>query len=438
MLYAAIAAPTTPDGGPGGCIGRWRFRVASRTSSASIRRRTAGSTGSPRARPANAIDSAKSPHHDGRPLLRIGGGDLPTIAVDPKNDERRVQLVDVFWRTEDGGATWSAVRGSPGGDDYQKTWINPNNPDIILVVSDQGGVVSANRGVSWSNWYTQPTAAMYHVSTDNAFPYRVCGGQQDAGSACVDSRSNDGEITFHDWHPVNIQEYGIAAPDPEDPDHVFASARTNVSLYNRKTGQTTLVGPDMTPARGAGRFADRGPGVQSERAHDADQLVAARPDDALLRLERRVEDAGSRPPVDAHQPRSRARRIGPCRRAQASTRRGVTAGPQGAITALSPSPLRATVLWAGTDDGNIQVTKDGGATWTNVTPPAHQAVDAHLQYRCRALRCADRLCSGQHDAGRRSQPAFLAHARRRQDLDGDRQRHRAGRGRPTRSARTRG
>ena len=114
----------------------------------------------------------------------------------------------------------------------QKTWINPNNPDILLEVSDQGGVVSANRGVSWSNWYTQPTAAMYHVSTDNAFPYRVCGGQQDAGSACVASRSNDGEITFHDWHPVNIQEYGIAASDPADPDQVFASARTNVSLYN--------------------------------------------------------------------------------------------------------------------------------------------------------------------------------------------------------------
>src|SRR5689334_4933132 len=84
---------------------------------------------------------------------------------------------------------------------------------------------------------------MYHVSTDNTFAYRVCGGQQDSGSACVTSRSNDGEITFHDWHPVNIQEYGIAAPDPRDPDLVYGSARTGVSLYNRRTGQTTQVGP---------------------------------------------------------------------------------------------------------------------------------------------------------------------------------------------------
>ncbi|HEY8310965.1 MAG TPA: hypothetical protein VIG47_10440, partial [Gemmatimonadaceae bacterium] len=146
---------------------------------------------------------------DERPLVRIGGGDLPTIVVDPKNENVVYSSSTVFWRTEDGGLTWSAVRGAPGGDDYQKTWINPTNPNVLVVVADQGGVVSANRGLSWSSWYTQPTAAMYHVSTDDAFPYRVCGGQQDSGSACVDSRSMDGEITFHDWHPVNIQEYGI-------------------------------------------------------------------------------------------------------------------------------------------------------------------------------------------------------------------------------------
>ncbi|HEY5022980.1 MAG TPA: hypothetical protein VII30_10905, partial [Gemmatimonadaceae bacterium] len=183
---------------------------------------------------------------DPRPLARIGGGDLPTVTVDPKNENVIYSASVVMWRSENGGVTWTAVRGSPGGDDYQRVWVNPNNTDIILAISDQGGVISANRGVSWSNWYTQPTAAMYHVSTDNTFAYRVCGGQQDSGSACVDSRSPDGMITFHDWHPANIQEYGIAAPDPKDPDLVYGSARTNVSLYNRKTSQTTAVGPDMS------------------------------------------------------------------------------------------------------------------------------------------------------------------------------------------------
>src|SRR4051812_32824309 len=180
---------------------------------------------------------------DQRPLVRIGGGDLPTITVDPKNENVIYSCSTVFWRTEDGGLTWSAVRGAPGGDDYQNSWINPNDTNILIVVADQGGVVSGNRGASWSNWYTQPTAAMYHVTTDNSFPYRVCSGQQDSGSACVDSRSMDGEITFHDWHPVNIQEYGVAAPDPKDPDKVYGSARTNVSLYDRRTGQTSNVGP---------------------------------------------------------------------------------------------------------------------------------------------------------------------------------------------------
>ena len=120
-------------------------------------------------------------------------------------------------------------------------------------MSDQGGVVSANRGESWSNWYTQPTAAMYHVTADNAFPYRLCGGQQDSGSACVDSRSMDGEITFHDWHPVGIEEYGEAAPDPKNPDLVYGG---KVTLYNRVTAQKTNVGPPGGRGRGAARHPE--------------------------------------------------------------------------------------------------------------------------------------------------------------------------------------
>src|SRR5258707_10088265 len=171
------------------------------------------------------------------------------MAVDPTNESVVYIASTVMWRTEDGGGSWSAVRGAPGGDDYQRPWVSPNDPALIFVVSDQGAVVSANRGLSWSNWYTQSTAAMYHTTTDNAFPYRVCGGQQDSGSLCVASRSDDGEITFRDWHPASIQEYGIAAPDPRDPDVVFGSARRGVSRYDRRTGQTAQVGPDSA-ARG--------------------------------------------------------------------------------------------------------------------------------------------------------------------------------------------
>ena len=295
---------------------------------------------------------------DQRPLVRIGGGDLATLAIDPKNPNVVYSTTIVLWRTEDGGKTWSAVRGAPGGDDYQKTWINPLNPDILLVVSDQGAVVSANRGASWSNWYTQSTAAMYHVTVDDAFPYRVCGGQQDSGSGCVDSRSMDGEITFHDWHPANIQEYGIAAPDPSDPDMVYGSARTNVSLYNRKTGQTTNVGPSAVQ-RGSdfNRNVRTMPIIWSPVDHRTLYYTS----DAVWKS---IDHAHSWTRISP----DLARATWPVPASAGKYASSVTPAPLGAITALSPSPKSLAVIWAGTDDGTIQVTVDGGLKWTNVTP----------------------------------------------------------------------
>ena len=299
---------------------------------------------------------------DQRPLARIGGGDLPTVTVDPKNENVIYSASVVMWRSDNGGVTWSPVRGSPGGDDYQRVWINPNDTDIILAVSDQGAVVSANHGTTWSNWYTQPTAAMYHVSTDNTFAYRVCGGQQDSGSACVDSRSPDGMITFHDWHPVNIQEYGIAAPDPKDPDLVYGSARTNVSLYNRRTSQTTAVGPDMSAKGPNGESYNRNVRTMPINWSPLDPNTLFYVSNAVWK----TTDGGK------HWTRispDLARQTWAVPANAGKYASSVTPAPLGAITALSPSPKNINVIWAGTDDGNIQVTTDGGGKWTNVTPP---------------------------------------------------------------------
>ena len=139
-----------------------------------------------------------------------------------------------------------AFRGAPGGDDYQRIWINPNNPNIILLASDQGAIITVNGGETWSSWYNQPTAQIYHVNADNAFPYRVCGGQQESGSACVASRGNDGEITFRDWHPVGVEEYGYAAPDPLEPDIVYGG---KVTRFDRRTGQVAERRAQAGPAR---------------------------------------------------------------------------------------------------------------------------------------------------------------------------------------------
>src|SRR5262245_19342858 len=299
---------------------------------------------------------------DMRPLARIGGGDLPTVTVDPKDPQVVYSASTVMWRTLDGGLTWSAVRGAPGGDDYQRIWINPNDTQIILAVADQGAVVSANRGRSWSNWYNQNTAAMYHVTTDNAFPYRVCSGQQDSGSACVQSRSDDGRITFHDWHPVNIQEYGMAAPDPKNPDIVYGSQRTGVSRYDRRTAQTTQVGPDTSGTLPGGGAMNRNVRTMPLHFSPVDGLTLFYVSNVVWKSIDHGHSWSRISPDLTRQtwavPASAGR--------YAST---VKPAPMGSITALSPSPLSIGIIWAGTDDGHIQTTSDG-ATWRNVTPPS--------------------------------------------------------------------
>ncbi len=348
LIYAMVASNTAPAGGAGrggrgGAAGSVNFYKTT----------DGGEHWAPTANPP-----------DPRPLVRIGGGDLPTITVDPKNENVVYSSSVVFWRTEDGGVTWSAVRGSPGGDDYQKSWINPENPNIILLVSDQGGLVSANRGESWSNWYTQPTAAMYHVTADNAFPYRLCGGQQDSGSACVDSRGMDGEITFHDWHPVAIEEYGMAAPDPKNPDLVYGG---KVSLYNRITAQKTGIGPGRG-GRGAAMAA--APGEPPARTVRTQPLIWSPKDPNILYYGTagvwKTTNGGHSWTAISGDLTRQTWDVPANAGKYAST---VTPSPLGTVTAIAPSPLDVNLLWAGTGDGLIQVTTNGGAQWTNVTPP---------------------------------------------------------------------
>jgi len=345
VLYAMVA----PAGanGASGAVGFYKSTDAGEHWSLAVN----GPDGKPRRTP------------DPRPLGRIGGGDLPTIVVDGKNENVIYSASTVMWRTEDGGLNWSSVRGAPGGDDYQRVWVNPLYPDVLIVISDQGGVISANRGRSWSSWLTQPTAAMFHVTTDLSFPYRVCAGQQDSGSACVLSRSLDGMITMRDWTPVNIQEYGMAAPDPRNPDMVYGSARQGVSVWNRTTHQTTQVGPDMSAKGPKGESYNRNvrtmPLNWSPVNHD---LLFYASNAVWKTLDRghtwmRISPDLTRQAWDV--PASAGK--------YASS---VKPSPLGTITALGASARDANVLWAGTDDGNIQVTMDGGAKWTNVTPSA--------------------------------------------------------------------
>ncbi|HET9743709.1 MAG TPA: glycoside hydrolase [Terriglobales bacterium] len=298
-----------------------------------------------------------NPTDDPRPAVRIGGGDLPVPAVDPKDPNTVYFTSTVVWKSTDGGKTWTGFRGAPGGDDYQNIWINPNNPNIVFLASDQGAIVTVDDGQSWSSWYNQPTAQLYHVSADNAFPYRVCSGQQESGSVCIATRSNDGEITFRDWHPVAAEEYGYVAPDPRDPEIVYGGKLTR---YNRRTGQGQDVSP--VPTR-SGNF----------RVERTEPVVFSPVDPRILYFAAntlwQTSDGGDHwkqiSPDLTRKTWEVPASVGKYRNEPSAqpTQRGV-------IYAIAPSPLDVNRIWAGTDDGLIQLTTNGGASWTNVTPPA--------------------------------------------------------------------
>jgi len=159
---------------------------------------------------------------------RIGGRGPGAmgIAVAPDHPETIYVANTTTWKSTNGGKTFTGFKGAPGGDDYQRIWINPENPQIIALTADQGAIVSVNGGATWSSWYNQPTAQLYHVTTDNRFPYWVYGAQQESGSVATLSRSDYGEITFRDWSLPGVFEYGYIAVDPNDPNLVYGARLT--------------------------------------------------------------------------------------------------------------------------------------------------------------------------------------------------------------------
>ncbi len=293
---------------------------------------------------------------DPRPSMKIGGGDLPIAKVDPKNPDVLYSASIVTTRSVDGGHTWTSLRGAPGGDDYQNLWINPQNPEIILLVSDQGALVSVNRGESWSSWYNQPTAQLYHVAVTNEFPYQVCAGQQESGSVCISSRGNDGSITFRDWHPAGVIEYGYVAPDPLHPDIIFGAGRTEVSKYNRVTGQVQNVTP--LPTRNAEIRADRTEPIMFSPL-DPHLLFSAT--SVLYETRDYGETWKTISPDLSREHSGQPSSLSPLPEADTLKRRG-------AIYSVAASFKSVDTLWAGTDDGLLWITGDHGKNWKSITP----------------------------------------------------------------------
>jgi photosystem II stability/assembly factor-like uncharacterized protein len=285
------------------------------------------------------------------------GSDFACVRVDPKDKDVVYVANTSTYRSMDAGQTFTAIKGAPGGDDYHTIWINPDDPSIILLAADQGATITVNGGETWSSWYNQPTAQFYHVITDNRFPYWVYGGQQESGSVGTASRSDYGEISFRDWHPVGVEEYGYVAPDPLNPDIIYGG---KVTRFNQVTGEVQDVGPAVL--RGSKyRFVRTMPLLFSP----VDPHVLYLGSQWLLR----TTNGGLTWETISPDLTRKSYRIPP------SLGIFTSADPEkgkhrGVIYTIAPSYKDGNVIWAGTDDGLIHVTRDGGKTWTNVTPPS--------------------------------------------------------------------
>lgn len=284
------------------------------------------------------------------------GFDFAWVRVAPDDKDTIYINNTSTYRSTDGGQTFTAIKGAPGGDDYHTTWINPRNSQIILLTSDQGATISMNGGQTWSSWYNQPTAQFYHVITDNQFPYWVYGGQQESGSAGIASRSDWGEITFRDWHPVGTEEYGYVAPDPLHPNWIYGG---KVTRFDMATGQTEDVSP-VALRTGKYRFNRTAPLIFSpadpQTLYLGSSVVFKTTDGAhswqIISPDLTREDPGVPDSVKSMIAGDPAK----------GKHRGV-------VYSLAPSALDAKLLWAGTDDGLVWVTRDAGNSWQNVTPP---------------------------------------------------------------------
>jgi photosystem II stability/assembly factor-like uncharacterized protein len=282
------------------------------------------------------------------------GGDFAWVEADPKNPDKIYVANTSTYRSLDGGTTFTAIKGAPGGDDYHSIWINPDNPEVILLGVDQGATLTVNGGETWSSWYNQPTAQFYHVITDNRFPYWVYGAQQESGSAAVASRSDDGSISFREFHTVGVEEYGYVAPDPLNPDIIYGGKATR---FNWKTHDVQDISPQVS--RGKYRFVRTMPLVFSPLDPHALYLGS----NVLFK----TRDGGDHWEIispDLSRPQWKMPDVIAAFEADDPEK----GGHRGVIYTVAPSPKDVNLIWAGTDDGLIHVTRDGGKAWQDVTP----------------------------------------------------------------------
>jgi len=292
---------------------------------------------------------------DADPRLWERGWYFCHVVVDP-HDADRVYVSDTsVYRSNDGGATFTAIKGSPDGDDFHQLWIDPTDGSHLVLASDQGTTVSVDGAQTWSSWFNQPTGQFYHVATDDTFPYHLYGAQQDSGAARIVSRSDHRGIEARDWQPITAGgESGAIAPDPGDASVIFGGVVAREDLRSQRTQDVSPTVGRPGPWRATWTLPLAfGP----DRALYFSHQMVFRTRDGGTHWEAISGDLTRRHPGT---PAS----LDPATAADAST-----AEPRGVVYSLAPSPRDRKTVWAGTDDGLVRLTRDGGRTWRDVTPP---------------------------------------------------------------------
>jgi len=289
------------------------------------------------------------------------------ITVDPKDPDTLYVMNRSVAKSTDGGKSFKWFKGAPGGDDYHFLWINPQDGRYMVVASDQGTAVTVDAGKTWSEWYNQPTGQFYHVATDNQFPYNIYSGQQDSGTIETESSSDFGEISFRDWHPVGGDERSYVVPDTADPNIVYVGGLGgHISRYDNRTHQvqnitaTPLAGYARRPSTVKDRYTWFYPVVADP--HKGGTLYVGsqflyKTTDSGLHWKRLGGDLTGPDPKKASG----------CDGDKFTYEQARYCG-FGAIFTIAPSPVQEQVLWVGTDDGLVQLSRDGGKHWQEVTP----------------------------------------------------------------------
>lgn len=269
--------------------------------------------------------------------------------TDPRNPDVVYVMQTSMYRSTDGGRTFASYKGAPSGEDQHVLWIDPSDTQRMILGSDQGAIVSLDGGHTWTDWFTQPTGQFYHVTTDNAFPYRAYAAQQDSGSVAVLSRSDFGQITYRDWFSTGAFESGYIAPDPSNLNLIYSVGwYGSVFRLDRTTGQIATV------------FA---PGAKYRYTWETPLVFSPR-DPKTMYL-------GMQYVLKTNDGAQTWAEISP-------DLTGKQSDPTGVIQAIAPSAAQSGEIWVGTSTGLVQLTRDNGGSWNNVTPPA---LPARLEIR---------------------------------------------------------